>query len=117
MKRKERLKMVLEFSNYIDGEDAKRVNDLCKEIVKLKPICEDMNKKLNQLKNELKEMLQGGTNETTKYIVKMTEKAGSTTIKASDVRTKEPDIFDLLESKGLVKHNSPSKVLGDILAK
>lgn len=58
---------MLEFSNYVDGQNGKDANAIIKELLSVKANIEELEEQKSKLTEQLKELSHVGKNETAKY--------------------------------------------------
>lgn len=115
--RKVRKDMVLENSKAIEGEKAKEVNKLLEEYQDITTRLSDLDASKKKVLARLYELSIIGVNETTKYSYKVLEQAGRQSISVKALKETEPEIFNTLESKGLVTQGESFKKISSIKLK
>lgn len=109
--------MVLENSKAIEGEKAKEVNKLLEEYQDITTRLSDLDASKKKVLARLYELSIVGVNETTKYSYKVLEQAGRQSISVKALKETEPEIFNTLESKGLVTQGESFKKISSIKLK
>ena len=93
---------MLENSNLIDGQNAKRVNELLREYEDIKAKANDLETSKKNVLAELFELAEIGVNETNKYIFKKNDNKGRLNISAKKLQEQAPNLFGKVSDLGLV---------------
>ena len=81
-------------SNYISGETAKELDQLCKDYSTIKTQYEEAKADFEALTKRIKELCTQKDNETAKYFVKMRIVADSTTLDTDRIKKEYPAIAE-----------------------
>ena len=93
---------MLENSNLIDGQNAKRVNELIAEYEDIKIKANDLETSKKKVLAELFELAEIGVNETNKYIFKKNDNKGRLNVSAKKLQEQAPELFGQVSDLGLV---------------
>ena len=79
-------------SNFIEGKDAKELNELCKDYSKLKTQYESIKADFDRVTKRIKELCTQKENETTDFFIKMKITADSTILDTKRIEQELPEI-------------------------
>lgn len=108
---------MLENSNLIEGQNAKRVNKLLEEYQDITAKLTDLDTSKKAVLSELFDLTQVGVNETGKFTFKICEQAGNKTISVKNLQETAPDLFGKVSALGLVNVGKSFKTVRSIKLK
>ena len=113
-------------SKFIDNrKGAKELNENLKNYSELKPLLDDAKATVKKLEAEMKPYKeyilnagQVGLNETTEYNFTITQKASyEKVISLKEIKEKHPDVYELLQAKGLIEMAKTNPQLDEVTKK
>ena len=114
---------MLENSKFIDGRSgSKELNENLKSYSELKPLLDDAEETVKKIKNQIKPFKefilkagQVGLNETTEYTFKITQKTPyETIIPLKEIKADYPEVYAILQEKGLLKMANTNPTLDSV---
>lgn len=93
---------MLENSNLIEGQNAKRVNELLKEYEDIKARANDLETTKEKVLTELFELAEVGLNETDKFVFKKNDNKGRMNVSVKKLQEQAPMLFGEISNMGLV---------------
>ena len=108
---------MLENSNLIEGQTAKRVNHLLKEYQDITTNLSDLEETKKKVLKELFELAPIGVNETDKFTFKVLEQAGRQSLSLKSLQESAPDLFGKVSALGLISVGADFKTVRSIKLK
>ena len=108
---------MLENSNLIEGQNARRVNKLLEEYQDITAKLSDLDTSKKAVLSELFDLTQVGVNETGKFTFKICEQAGNKTISVKSLEETAPDLFGKVSALGLINIGKSFKTVRSIKLK
>ena len=108
---------MLENSNLIEGQTAKRVNHLLKEYQDITTKLSDLEETKKKVLKELFELAPIGVNETDKFTFKVLEQAGRQSLSLKSLQESAPDLFGKVSALGLISVGADFKTVRSIKLK
>lgn len=108
---------MLENSNLIEGQTAKRVNVLLKEYQDVTAKLTDLETTKGKVLEELFALVDIGVNETDKFTFKVLNNAGRRSIPVAELEKQEPYLFKKLSGLGFVNVGKDFKTVRSIKIK
>lgn len=79
-------------SNFIDGTQAKELNELCKEYPRLKAQLKEIKAEFERVEKRIKELCPDKLNETAQFTIQMTIVSEGTTLDTDRIKKEYPEI-------------------------
>ena len=108
---------MLENSNLLEGQTAKRVNYLLKEYQDITTKLSDLEETKKKVLTELFELSTVGVNETDKFTFKILEQAGKQSLSLKSLQESAPDLFGKVSALGLINVGKDFKTVRSIKLK
>lgn len=108
---------MLENSNLLEGQTAKRVNTLIKEYQDITTKLTDLEESKKKVLKELFELAPIGVNETNLFTFKVIEQAGRQSLSLKSLQESAPDIFGKVSALGLISVGENFKTVRSIKLK
>lgn len=108
---------MLENSNLLEGQTAKRVNVLIKEYQDITTKLTDLEESKKKVLKELFELAPVGVNETNLFTFKVIEQAGRQSLSLKSLQESAPDIFGKVSALGLISIGENFKTVRSIKLK
>ena len=108
---------MLENSNLIEGETAKKVNKLLKEYQDVTTKLTDLETTKKEILKELFELAPIGVNETNLFTFKILEQAGRQSLSLKSLQESAPDLFGKVSALGLISIGENFKTVRSIKLK
>ena len=108
---------MLENSNLLEGQTAKRVNKLLVEYQDVTSKLADLETTKKNILKELFELAPIGINETDKFTFKILEQAGRQSLSLKSLQESAPDLFGKVSALGLINIGEDFKTVRSIKLK
>ena len=108
---------MLENSNLLEGQTAKRVNKLLVEYQSVTSQLTDLETTKKAILKELFELAPLGVNETDKFTFKVLEQAGRQSLSLKSLQESAPDLFGKVSALGLISIGENFKTVRSIKLK
>lgn len=110
-------KVMLENSNLLEGQTAKRVNKLLVEYQDVTTKLTDLEETKKKVLAELFKLSAVGVNETDKFTFKVCEQAGRTSLSLKALNEEAPNLFKQVSALGLINVGADFKTVRSIKLK
>ena len=108
---------MLENSNLLEGQTAKRVNTLLREYQDITSKLTDLETSKQKVLEELFSLASVGVNETDKFTFKVLEQAGRQSLSLKSLQESAPDLFGKVSALGLISVGKDFKTVRSIKLK